>query len=192
MLNSIITSVSRQKILSYFFSGGVDFSPYVRQIVRDLNLEINAVRRELENLQNEKIIISEARGNRLHYVLNSSHPLYYNLAAIVAKSSGLGSIIYKKRKKLGNIKFALLSLGFFLKSKKNPTSIDLLIVGDVYINVVKPIIEKFEKLNNLEVNYMVLNLNEYELLKDRRDNVLTTCLISPRCVLIGSEEKFLS
>lgn len=190
MLSSIVTSVSRQKILSYFFINGVNFSPYVRQIVRDLNLEINAVRRELINLQSEKIILSEARGNRLHYFLNIKHPLYYDLASIISKKEGLGGIIYKKRKKIGNIKFALLSLKFFLKSKQD-NSVDLLIVGDIYLPKIKQIIEKYENKTNVEVNYMVLNLNEYLLLKDRRDSILTSCLISPRCVLIGSEEKFL-
>lgn len=190
MLSSIITSVSRQKILSYFFVNGVNFSPYVRQIVRDLNLEINAVRRELINLQSEKIIVSDTRGNRLHYFLNTKHPLYYDLASIISKKEGLGGIIYKKRKKIGNIKFALLSLKFFLNSKQN-NSLDLLIVGDVYLNKINSIIERYENETNVEVNYMVLNLNEFLLLKERRDPVLISCLISPRCVLIGSEEKFL-
>lgn len=191
MLKYIVTSVSRQKILKYFFENGKGFSPYVRQVVRDLSLEINAVRRELLNLQSEKIISSESRGNRLHYFLNEKHPLYYDLASIIAKQSGIGGIIYRKRKRLGNIKFAVLSLEFFLKSKSK-SSIDLLIVGDVYLGKLKSIIEKYELSHDIELNYMVISFSEFEILRDRRDTVLTSCLISPRCVLIGNDEKFLS
>lgn len=191
MLDNIITSKARQKVLTYLYSGGVEFTPFVRQIVRGTKLEINAVRRELNKLSKVKLIKEEPRGNRLHYSLNMEHPLYYELAQVISKEVGLGSIIYKKRRRIGNIKFALLSLNFFLKTKIEG-SVDLLIVGDVYIKTLKDIIDKYQKDKSREVNYMVLSSEEFRILKDRRDSLLMSSLFQPRSILIGAQEKFLS
>lgn len=191
MLSTLITSKARRKVIKYFYEGGTNFTPYVREIVRGTGLEINAVRRELLKLSKEKLLTEEARGNRLHYSLNPKHPIYYDLAAITAKEIGLGGELYKKRNKLGGVKFILMSLNFFLKNDvKSP--IDLIIVGDVYLTEVKSIVEKYQKNLPNEVNYMVLSDSEYKLLKDRRDPMLVSILAQPRAIIYGSYQKFLN
>lgn len=191
MLNTVITSKARRKVLKYFYSGGVDFSPFVREVVRGTDLEINAVRRELAKLSREKLLIEEPRGNRLHYHLNTKHPIYFDLAAIVAKEVGLGGELFKKRKKIGNVKFILMSLNFFLKSEdKSP--IDLVIVGDIYLSEVKSIVDKYQRKLPKEVNYMILSDSEYRLLKDRRDPMIVSILAQPRSIIYGSWQKYLN
>lgn len=191
MLSTLITSKARRKVIKYFYEGGANFTPYVREIVRGTGLEINAVRRELLKLSKEKLLVEEARGNRLHYSLNPKHPIYFDLAAITAKEIGLGGELYKKRNKLGSVKFILMSLNFFLKNDiKSP--IDLIIVGDIYLTEVKSIVEKYQKNLPNEVNYMVLSDSEYKLLKDRRDPMIVSILAQPRAIIYGSYQKFLN
>ncbi|MBP7859372.1 hypothetical protein KA001_00195 [Patescibacteria group bacterium] len=191
MLKFLITSLARRKILRYFFVGGENFSPHIRKIVKENDLEINAVRRELKNLEDAKILILQKRGNRVHYFLNSKHRLYYDLASLVAKEEGLFASIYKNRKKLGKVLFGVGSLNFFLKQVANKDDLAVLVVGDVYPLVLEAIIKKYEKKENLEVNYMLVSESEFNLLRTRNDELLNKLLMSARCVFLGNQKKFL-
>jgi hypothetical protein len=191
MLSTVVTSKARLKVINYFYQGGKDFSPYVREIVRGTGLEINAVRRELIKLTKSKLFIEEPRGNRVHYHLNPKHAIYYDLASLVARDVGIGGDLYRKKKKLGNVRFILMSLNFFLKDPtKNP--IDIIIVGSIYLSDVKKLIDKHQKDYDREINYMVLTDSEYRVLKDRKDPLIVNILSQPRCIIYGSQEKFLS
>jgi len=191
MLKDIITSEARLKVLKFFYIGGEIFSPYVREIVRGTDLEINAVRRELIRLSKAKLLLEDPRGNRLHYYLNPKHTLYYDLASVFAKEIGLGRLIHRKKKRIGNITFCLLSLNFFLKRKvKNP--IDMIMVGDLYLSFLKELIIDYQKEHKEEVNYMVLTDQEYRILKDRKDQLIMNAICQPRAVIIGSQEKYLN
>ena len=191
MLKALITSKARRTILKYFYVQGEESTPYVRQIVRDTKLEINAVRRELIRLREGKILNELPRGNRLHYQLNTKHPYYYNLAKIFARESGLGKEILRNKKKLGNINFCLLSLGFYLKrNPRNP--VDIVIVGNIYLTEMKRVITTYEKDNDVEVNYMVLSKEEFSIFKDRKDPLLINALNQPRAIIIGDEFRYLN
>jgi hypothetical protein len=190
MLSTIVTSKARLKVLKLFFNGGESYSPYVREVVRATGLEINAVRRELVKLSKEKLLLEDPRGNRLHYHLNPKHGLYYDLASILAREVGIGASIYKKRNKLGAVKFVLLSLNFFLKTGEK-TPVDLVIVGDVYLSELKSIVDKYQKNEDREINYMVISEHEYRMLKDRKDPMMVNILSQPRSIIIGSQKKFL-
>lgn len=191
MLKFLITSQARRKIMKYFFLGGENFSPHIRKITKDTELEINAVRRELKNFEDAKILISAKRGNRVHYFLNKKHRLYYDLASLVAKDEGLFASIYKNRKKLGKVLFCVGSLSFFLKHETSKNNLDVLIVGDVYPLVLESIIKKYEKRENREVNYMLVSKSEFFLLKDRKDPFIEQILMSDRCIFLGNSKNFL-
>ena len=71
-LLDIITSKVRVKILDLYFSD-VKEMYHVRGIVREIKEEINAVRRELERLENAGLFKKEKRGNRVYYFLNTEY-----------------------------------------------------------------------------------------------------------------------
>jgi len=68
MLGKIFGSNSRVKLMKYFLLNQGK-SAYIRQIARDLNLQLNSVRRELENLEKFGLLIS---GNSTEAVDNSA------------------------------------------------------------------------------------------------------------------------
>ena len=113
ILEDIIISRVRVKILTLFLSHpGVIF--HVRDIVRKVDEEINAVRRELAHMEKAGMVSKEHRANRLFYLFRKDYPIYYELMELVAKTSGLGADIIKLRAKLGKIKFVTVS-GRFLR-----------------------------------------------------------------------------
>lgn len=190
MLEDLIISRVRQKLLVIFFSDPPSLH-HVRDLVRLTNEEINAVRRELANLENAGLLKKENRGNRVYYWLNNHYPLYKELIAIVAKDSGLGEKILKNRNRLGKITYAMLSGKFVRKMPANKDEVDLLLVGDLVMPEVTLLIKSEEERVGKEINYTVMTNEEYSFRRERRDPFLLEILIHSRVMIIGDEEELL-
>src|SRR3989338_2121500 len=102
MLKDLIISRVRVKILQLFFlAPGKIF--HVRDIVRRVDEEINAVRRELAHLEKAGLMTKERRANRLFYALRKDYPIYFDLLELIVKTAGLGGEMIKNKVKLGRI-----------------------------------------------------------------------------------------
>lgn len=190
MLSSLIISKTRVKILNLYLQNPGKIY-HVREIVRQIDEEINAVRRELAHLEKHSMVSKEGRGNRLYYNLRSDYPLYYDLLKIVAKTSGLGGDILKNRVKLGKIKFAFVSGRFARRKKGEPDDIDLLVVGTVVLPELALIVRGEEAKRGEEINYTVMTTEEFDFRKKRVDPFVQKILQGSRIMLVGDEEELL-
>lgn len=188
MLESIVISKVRVKLLQVLLTCPTEIY-YVRQLVRAVGEEINAVRRELSHLEKAGLIKRETRGNRVYYRLEKQHPLFSDLLSIVHKSVGLGGLIYTHRRQLGNIKFALLSGRYARGLPPKEGGVDLLIVGEINLTVLADLIKKEEARIDREINYSAMTKEEFNFRKKRRDPFLGGILSASRIVVIGDEEE---
>lgn len=189
ILEDLIISKVRVKILSLFLSHpGMIF--HVRDIVRKVDEEINAVRRELAHMEKSGMVTKEARANRLFYMFRKDHPLYFELLDLIGKTTGLGWDILKHRPKLGKIKYAMLS-GRFLRAlpKRGSTDVDLLIVGTVVLPELAQIVKLEETKRGRELNYTVMTEEEFVFRKRRRDPFVIGILTGSRVMIVGDEEE---
>jgi len=190
MLKDLITSKTRVKILELFFEDPSSMF-HVREIVRRVDEEINAVRRELIFLEKKGIFRKEKRGNRVYYYLDATYPFYYDLIKIHAKEFGIGYDIVNSRAKLGKIKYAMLS-GKYVRDLSGKEDVDLLIVGLVVLPELQLIVKKEEGRVEKEINYTVMSEEEFNFRKTRRDPFISSILHGSRIMLIGDEEKLIS
>lgn len=190
MLSDLIVSKTRVKILNLYLQNPGKIY-HVREIVRQVDEEINAVRRELAHLEKHSMVTKEHRGNRLYYELRRDYPLYYDLLKLVAKTTGLGGDILKNRVKLGKIKFAFVSGRFIRGGKGGEDEIDLLIVGTVVLPELALLIKAEESKRGEEINYTVMTPEEFDFRKKRADPFIQKILLSSRLMLIGDEEELL-
>ncbi|MGI5828004.1 MAG: winged helix-turn-helix domain-containing protein [Patescibacteria group bacterium] len=165
---------------------------YVRELVRKTNEEINAVRRELQNMEDKGMVKKEKRGNRLYYSFRKNYLYYFELLQLIAKSTGLGKAIIKERNRIGKIKFALLSGKFVRHRPHSETDVDLLIVGDVVIPQLTSVVSQFESELQREINYSVMTRDEFDFRKKRRDPFIVQILMGSRIMLLGDEEELVS
>ena len=189
ILVDLIISRVRVKMLSLFLSHpGTIF--HVRDIVRKVDEEINAVRRELAHMEKAGMVSKEARANRLFYTFRKDYPLYFELIELIGKTNGLGWDIQKQKAKLGKIKFAMLS-GRFLRGlkKKGSTDVDLLVVGTVVLPELSQIVKLEETKRGSELNYTVMTEEEFLFRKRRRDPFVISILTGSRVMIIGDEEE---
>jgi len=190
-LEFLFISKVRIKALRYFFFHP-DVPIHLRAAVRELSEEINAVRRELTRLEECNILRTERRGNRKYFSLNFNHPFFNELLAIFHKSYGLGGEILRNSKRIGEIDFAILTSTFTRGIRMGVHDVDLVMIGQVDLNILGELITKMERLLNREVNYTVLKRSEFELRKKRRDNFVLELLLGPKILIIGSQEELVS
>lgn len=192
LLEDLIISRVRVKMLTLFLSNpGMIY--HVREIVRKVGEEINAVRRELAHLEKAGLLSKEQRANRLFYRVRREYPLFYELTEIIGKTSGLGWDIVKNKAKLGKIKFATLS-GRFVRGlpRRGSNDVDLLVVGAVVIPELANLVKSEEVKRERELNYTVMTDEEFAFRKRRRDPFVLDILSGSRIMLIGDEEELVS
>ncbi len=186
-LTDFMISKVRVKMLELFFKNPGELY-YVRQITRLIDEEINAVRRELDRMNQTGILSSEKRGNRLYYYLNKKYDFYSELLRLVAKSSGLGKAIKKKRKDIGNPKFVMFSSKFAQRRLRGRDEVDILLVGNIKLQQLEPLVKAEEKIRGHEINFTVMTIEEYDFRKARRDPFVNEILSGGRIMIIGDED----
>lgn len=191
MLEDLIISKTRVKLLELFLANpGKIF--HVRDLVRKVNEEINAVRRELAHLEKKGIVSKEPRGNRLYYTMRRDYPLYFDLMEIFAKTRGLGAEILKNRQKLGRLKYVGFSGRFARHAAKNdPEQVDVLVVGEVVLPELALLIRAEEARRGEEINYTMMTEDEFGFRKKRRDPFIVSVLSGSRVMIVGDEEELL-
>lgn len=191
-LGNIITSKVRIKILELFFQNPKELY-HVRGIVREVKEEINAVRRELANLESGGILKKEPRGNRVYYFVRTDHPFYGDLVSIVAKTKGLGSVLIENKNKLGKVSFIMFSGRFArMKDRKKDDEVDILIVGEIVLPELAALIRVEETRRGREINYTVMSREELDFRKKRRDPFLLGVLAGSRIMVVGDEDDLVS
>ncbi len=190
MLEDIIISKVRIKLLTLFLRNpGKLF--HVREITRRTEEEINAVRRELARMEKSGMVASEWRQNRRFYHFRKDYPLYPELAALIAKTVGLGAEIIKNRAKLGKLRYVFMTSAFAKGTTRQQGNIDVLLVGNVVLPELTALVKEEELRLDEEINYTVMADDEFTFRKQRRDPFVMSILSLPRVMLIGDEDEML-
>jgi hypothetical protein len=190
MLQHIIPSKARRKILEFFFHHpGENY--YLRRVVREIDEEVNAVKRELDILTEEKLLLREKRLNKVYYTLNKSYQFYDEFLRIFTKTNYLASSVYKNLSKIGKIKFIAVSTKYSKNIIIKEDEIYLLLVGVIVVVEVESLIKEAEKLFGRSINYTVMTEDEFVFRKKNNDPFIWRFLKQPKVMLVGVEEELL-
>jgi len=189
MMEELFVSKVRVKLLQLFLTSDQLF--HVREIVRRVGEEINAVRRELGRMEKFGMVTSEWRANRRLYKFKKDYLFYEELLGLVSKTSGLGGNIVKNKVKLGKIKYAFLSVRFLQGVPAGTEDVDLLIVGQIILPELQVLIADDQAKREAEINYSFMDEAEFQFRVRRRDPFILRVLIQPKVMLIGDESELL-
>lgn len=190
-LQDLFVSKVRSKLLKIFLAETGEIF-YVRQLVRQTGEEINAVRRELQRMEERGLVSREERANRVYYGFKKSYLFYEELLRLVAKTTGLGLEIIKNKNKIGSLKFVMLSGRFARGKEHRQQDVDLLVVGEVVLPQLAQVIRGYESKLGREINYTVMSQEEFQFRKKRRDPFIQDVLLASRVMLVGDEEELVS
>ncbi len=189
MIEQLLGSKTRVKLLQLFM-GNPNRSFYVREITRKIDEQINSVRRELSNLLNIGIIVSDTTNNRLYYEVNQQYEFYGPLKAIFGgdadESAGAAKASQQKDeyKALGNVEL-LIYTGKFTRDES--AGVDIFIVGSTNTNAVQKFVADLEKQEGKELRYTVMTVADFTYRRQVRDRFLATVLSSKKQVLVDRQ-----
>jgi hypothetical protein len=158
LIDALITSKTRIKLLLKFFLNP-DNSAYLRGLETEFGESSNAIRLELNRLEEAEMLHSELQGNRKLFKVNRLHPLYSEITSIVRKYFGLDVIIDSIANRLGNLKAVYLT-GEIAKGR-DIGLIDLVLVGDIDQSYLLQLIAKAEALIKRKIRYLIYSEEEF-------------------------------
>lgn len=177
MLNSLITSQTRIKLLLKFFLNPKT-SGYLRQLATEFGESTNSIRVELNKLTDAKMLSVKNEGRNKIYKANTSHPLFHDVRNIVLKSTGIDKVAENIIRKLGDIRLAFIR-GDYAHGKDSGL-IDLVVVGNnINRKELERVQRKTETLIERKINILVLDEKEY-------GNLNKLFKKEPRLLLFGS------
>ena len=191
MLKRLFVSTVRVNILKLLLSNS-NKGYHVRAIVRAVDAEINAVRRELENLYKIELVTRRQSSNRIYYKINPEHKYFYDLLSLFSKDTGFGHKIIRNKKKIGEINFAVLSNKFLKGIQSTALEVDFFIVGNIDKEVTQKIIKDHENITDREINFAFMSKDEFVSRKRTKDSFVMTILSQGNSILMGDPEEFYS
>lgn len=190
-LENIIVSKSRVKLLQeLFYLPGEMY--YIRQLTRMTGEKINSIRRELKNLDQADVVKSEWRANKRFYWANKDNDLFEDILKMILKTKGLGKQLINKQHQVGKIKFTFMSTQLAWNLAPIDEKIDLFVVGKVVLPELGVLVRAEEKRRDREINYTVMEKDEFKFRKEKKDPFLIDILMQGRVMLIGQEHKMLT
>ncbi len=190
-MDELFVSKVRVKMLQLFLTTE-DSLLHVREIVRRVGEEINAVRRELARMEKFGLVTSEWRANRRLYRFRQDYVFYPELLGLVFKSVGLGADIIKNRSKIGRIKYAMVATRFAKNETARADAVDLLVVGQIVAAELQAIVSHEQASREKEINYSFMDEAEFVFRVKRRDPFIISVLVQSKIMLIGDEVEMLS
>jgi DNA-binding transcriptional ArsR family regulator len=188
-LEKIFGSRTRVKIIT-LFTAGVKRPYYVREIARNVNERLNAVRRELEILRKIGMLSTHDSKRRKYYALIPDFMLLDELSSIMQKAGpGIEDTLFKNIERLGDIKYVALS-GYFTAFVDAPT--DVLIVGDVDEARLEGFMKRIEQQLDHELSYTPMTTNEFKYRMNFNDIFLRSIFQKPYKELVNKLEESLN
>ncbi len=156
MIGTLITSQTRIKLLKKFFLNS-STTAHLRGLESEFGDSSNAIRIELNRLEDAGLLHSLREGNKKVYQANRSHPLFGDIHSIIMKETGLDRVIEKVIHRIGDLICVYLT-GDFAKGKDSPV-IDLILVGsDIDREYLSRKVVQAEEMVGRKVSYVILDV----------------------------------
>ena len=153
MLNSLITSKTRLKMLIKFFINAAN-NGYLNGLANEFNESTNSIRKELNNLSGAGYLLKSKKDNKIIYNANTSHPMFAILQKIVRQHLGLEDIVETVIERIGEVEQIALT-GEYARGIDSG-NIQIIIngskVNNEYLENIKP---KIKKKIGREVSFLL-------------------------------------
>lgn len=189
MIDSLFGSKTRVKLLGLFMNNP-ERSFYVREITRNINEQINSVRRELANLVEIGVVTRDSVDNRLYYKADINFRYYHALREMFANETevvrGPKVEVDAWAAKFAAIKGIqeVIFAGALVYESASP--LDLIVAGDPTMDQskVRALIKALEKGLDTQLNYSILDTEDLYYRLSIRDRFVLDVLESKHTVVL--------
>jgi len=171
MLDSLITSKTRLKLLMKFFINS-DTTAYLRNLACEFGESTNGIRMELNRFEDAHLLESELVQNKKVYKANTKHPYFSDIHRLLMKYVGIDQIIEDVVKRVGDLQKAFI-INDFAQGKPGKV-IDLLLVGNTFDqDFLSHLVHKAEENVSFKIRYLTVTPQELDaFLPDKTRSLL--------------------
>lgn len=183
MIDRLFGSKTRTKLLG-LFSQKPDESFFVRQLARATDEQLNAIRRELANLEQLKIIQAKTVGQKKFYQAQINNPIFKSIKDLfLALAEENKKTLLQKFKSFKGLKQIFIS-GIFENDKSS--SIDALIIGDMDNKKINNIVALLEQLAGQSVRFTHFTSDEFAERTQLSDRFLYNYFQTKHSILVNN------
>lgn len=165
MIETLISSKTRVKLLLKFFLNSKT-TAYLRSLESEFGESTNAIRVELNRLEDAGMLKSNVEGKKKIFQANTAHPLFKEIHNILLKQVGIDKIIENVIVRLGDVEKVFL-VGTFAKGMDSQI-IDLIFIGEIDKNYLLNLVDKVEELIHRKIRYLIYTQEEFEAIDWRK------------------------
>ena len=165
MLNSLITSKTRLRVLVKFFIRAAN-KGHLNSLASEFGESTNGVRKELNKLKDAGYLVSNKEQNKVIYRANTKHPLYSVLQQLVKKHLRLDEMVETIVKRIGDIQKIIL-IGDYAKGIDSGLIEVLLIANDINLEYIDELEKKLKNKIGRKVVFSMESEEEGILLYDK-------------------------
>jgi DNA-binding transcriptional ArsR family regulator len=184
MLKNLFISKVRVSILRQYMSN-FNASFHVRGLVRALDEEINAVRRELLNLEAAGILKSKKEGNKLVYKVNKDCPILWELRSMFFKESPIGEKIREVVNSIEGVQVVVLTESFINGKYENNTDVDFLFIGSMRVRDLSIAINQVEKELERDIRFSAIRKEDFDFARKKKEPFLMNILEKDKIIIFG-------
>lgn len=186
MLRRLLGSKTRVDLLKLFIFNPKD-EYFARQIQRITEDNFENIRKELIKLELLGLLKSRISGKQRYYFVNTAHPLFVDLKAIIFKTVGIGDAIRGAIEDRKDIDVAFI-YGSYAKDTEDSTSdVDIFIIGDIASKDLQQEISKLEGETLREINYAIFSKQEIKEKLKKKNNFIVNVMKQPKIFIKGEE-----
>jgi predicted nucleotidyltransferase len=164
---------------------------FVRQLARHIAGSVGTVQRELTTLTAAGLILRTDNENQVFYRANRDHPIFAELHALLAKTTGVFHLLHETLTPLAaNIEFAFVYGSFARGEEKAESDIDLMVVGELTLDDLLGQISPVELKLSRPINPTVYAREELRTKLRAGNHFLKSIQSKQLTFLIGNENEF--
>lgn len=195
MIDALFGSKTRVKLLHLFLNNpGKAF--YVREITRLIDEQINSVRRELANMTNVGVVVSDNADNKLYYEVNQQYEYFAPLRQIFSDTAPKRPAKATKEQavswhdELAKISGLRLAVAAGVLARGSASQVDLLLVGNIAATRAASLVKNIEQAEGRELNYTVLSYDDFYYRLSVRDKFIAE-IVQGSCLVLVDKENIL-
>jgi hypothetical protein len=132
---------------------------YLRNLETDLGDNTNAIRVELNKLEEAGLLLSFVKGNKKYFQSNHKHPLFADIQSILMKITGLDELMKRVLENVGDLEKVYLSGD--LAHGNDSEIIDLILIGNINREYFNDLVIKAESYINKKIRYVTFSDFEF-------------------------------
>ncbi len=162
---------------------------YRSELARQLGIPPSSLQRPLSRLREADVLADRRSGNRIYYRANTRSPVFQDLRAVLAKTSGLAWVMKEALDELAaRITVAFVYGSIAAGEETSASDVDLFVLGEAGLSDLAPRLRQAAMRLGREVNPTTYSLVEFTKRFRSKDRFLHSVLEKPKLFVIGTDD----